>query len=32
MVGSDQPAWKLPMYAVSETAKFAYQVTVARGC
>ena len=32
MVGSPQPAWKLPLYAVKESAKLAYQLTVARDC
>ena len=32
MVGASQPAWKLPWYAVSETAKLAYQLVVARRC
>ena len=32
MVGVSQPTWKLPWYAVSETAKLVYQLVVARGC
>jgi uncharacterized SAM-binding protein YcdF (DUF218 family) len=32
MVGASQPAWKLPWYAVNETAKLAYQLVVARSC
>ena len=32
MIGASQPAWKLPWYAVSETAKLAYQLLVARRC
>lgn len=32
MVGASQPFWKLPWYAVTETAKLAYQLVVARGC
>ena len=32
MVGVTQPVWKVPWYAVTETAKIAYQLVVARGC
>jgi uncharacterized SAM-binding protein YcdF (DUF218 family) len=32
MVGASQPLWKLPWYAVTETAKLAYQVVIARRC
>lgn len=32
MVGASQPAWKLPWYAVNETAKLGYQLVVARSC
>jgi uncharacterized SAM-binding protein YcdF (DUF218 family) len=32
MVGSSQPEWKFPLYAVQETAKLAYQVIFARSC
>ena len=32
MVGVTQPVWKFPWYAVTETAKLAYQLIVARGC
>jgi uncharacterized SAM-binding protein YcdF (DUF218 family) len=32
MVGAPQPFWKLPWYAVTETAKLAYQLVVARSC
>jgi uncharacterized SAM-binding protein YcdF (DUF218 family) len=32
MVGSSQPEWKFPLYAVQETAKLIYQLTFARGC
>ena len=32
MVGSPQETWKLPWQALNETAKLAYQLTVARGC
>jgi uncharacterized SAM-binding protein YcdF (DUF218 family) len=32
MVGVPQPVWKFPWYAVTETAKLAYQLVVARGC
>lgn len=32
MVGATQPVWKLPWYAVNETAKLVYQLVVARGC
>jgi uncharacterized SAM-binding protein YcdF (DUF218 family) len=32
MVGVSQPAWKLPWYAVTETAKLVYQLVVERRC
>ena len=32
MVGVPQPVWKFPWYTVTETAKLAYQLVVARGC
>ena len=32
MVGTSQPFWKLPWYALTETAKLVYQLTVARRC
>jgi uncharacterized SAM-binding protein YcdF (DUF218 family) len=32
MVGASQPWWKLPWYAMTETAKLAYQLVVARSC
>ena len=32
MVGAPQQWWKLPVQAVSETAKLAYQVVFARSC
>ncbi len=32
MVGSSQPEWKFPLYALSETAKLAYQLVFARSC
>jgi uncharacterized SAM-binding protein YcdF (DUF218 family) len=32
MVGASQPVWKLPLYAVKESAKLAYQLTLARDC
>ena len=32
MVGVTQPFWKFPWYAVTETAKLAYQLVFARGC
>jgi uncharacterized SAM-binding protein YcdF (DUF218 family) len=32
MVGSSQPEWKFPLYAVQETAKLTYQVVFARSC
>jgi uncharacterized SAM-binding protein YcdF (DUF218 family) len=32
MVGTSQPAWKFPWFALSETVKYTYAATVARGC
>jgi uncharacterized SAM-binding protein YcdF (DUF218 family) len=32
MVGSSQPEWKFPLYAVQETAKLTYQLIFARSC
>jgi uncharacterized SAM-binding protein YcdF (DUF218 family) len=32
MVGASQPYWKLPWYALTETAKLAYQLVFARSC
>jgi uncharacterized SAM-binding protein YcdF (DUF218 family) len=32
MVGSSQAEWKLPLYAVQETAKLIYQLTFSRSC
>jgi uncharacterized SAM-binding protein YcdF (DUF218 family) len=32
MVGVTQPFWKMPWYAVTETAKLAYQLFIARSC
>jgi uncharacterized SAM-binding protein YcdF (DUF218 family) len=32
MVGAPQQWWKLPLQALSETAKLTYQVAFARGC
>jgi hypothetical protein len=32
MVGSSEPLWKFPLYAVQETAKLAYQLTFQRSC
>jgi uncharacterized SAM-binding protein YcdF (DUF218 family) len=32
MVGASQPAWKFPWYALTETAKLAYQSSLERSC
>lgn len=32
MIGAPQSRWRLPWYMVTESAKLAYQVVVARGC
>jgi uncharacterized SAM-binding protein YcdF (DUF218 family) len=32
MIGAPQPEWKLPWYAVTESAKLVYQLLFARGC
>jgi uncharacterized SAM-binding protein YcdF (DUF218 family) len=32
IVGAPQSRWRLPLYALSETAKLLYQVTVVRSC
>jgi uncharacterized SAM-binding protein YcdF (DUF218 family) len=32
MIGAPQTEWKLPLYLVTESAKLAYQLVVARGC
>jgi hypothetical protein len=32
MIGAPQTGWKLPWYALTESAKLAYQLVFARGC
>jgi hypothetical protein len=32
MVGSANPSWRMPLVMLSESAKLAYQLVVARGC
>jgi uncharacterized SAM-binding protein YcdF (DUF218 family) len=32
MVGAPQPWWKMPWYALTEQAKLAYQLVIARSC